>query len=86
MAYFSCTTPFKRTVPTYLRFPSFRLDDVTLVFKSPRPFYVRYGLKRIAHHLVNLTTWSQEFYEENLAYLLPCYEVRYTMTRIELPA
>jgi SAM-dependent methyltransferase len=82
MAYFSAATPFKRGVPTYQRELQFVLESVSLHFKSPPPFYVRYAAKRAIEYVVNLTTASMEFYEENLCYLLPCYEVRYVMRRI----
>lgn len=71
----------RRTVPEYCRNDALCLDAVTLHFKSPRPFYGRYAFKRAFGLLVNLTTWTREFYEENLCYLVPCYEVRFLLRR-----
>lgn len=36
-------------------------------------------LKKVFQRLVNLNDWTQEFYEENLCYLFPCYgmEIRF---------
>jgi ubiquinone/menaquinone biosynthesis C-methylase UbiE len=81
LAYFASETPFKRKVPTYGRNLGFRLDQVTLHFKSPRPFYGRYALKRTLGAFFNLTRATREFYEENLAYILPCYEIKYLLTK-----
>ena len=72
----------RRQVPGYCRSPDLTLCSVTLGFKSPRPFYGRYAFKRAVGALVNLTTWTREFYEENLCYLVPCYEVRYVLARV----
>jgi Methyltransferase domain len=82
MAYFAQDTSFKRTVTTYRRALEFRLDRVNLVFKSPRPLYFRYAVRRLLGSLVNLSTGTQEFYEENLCYLFPCCEVQYLMSRL----
>ena len=81
-SYFASDRLHRRAVPDYCRKPEFELRAVTLGFKSPRPFYGRYAFKRVVGSLVNLTTWTREFYEENLCYLVPCYEVRYVLARV----
>lgn len=68
---------FSRKVPDYGLTHDFVLESVDLVFKSGRPFYVRHLIKRALGKLVNLSTYSKEFYEENLTWVFPCYEVRY---------
>ncbi len=83
-AYFAANSPFKRQVPTYQRELHFELVRVDLGFKSPPPFYVRYGIKRALGYLFNLNNAMREFYEENLCYLFPCYELRYELRRIEM--
>jgi ubiquinone/menaquinone biosynthesis C-methylase UbiE len=83
MSYFSAHSPFKRQVPLYARPPLFRLTEVELIFKSPRPFYVRYALHKLAQPLVNSSRATKEFYEENVAPWFPCYELRFLMTRLE---
>lgn len=81
--YFTARSPFQRQVPRYQRMLHFDLQHVDLRFKSPPPFYVRYGVKRLWGFLFNLNTYTREFYEENLCYLIPCYELRYDLRRIE---
>ena len=76
---------FRRRVPSYSRTPDFRVRSVTLQFKSPRPFYGRYAVKRALQTVINATRWTQEFYEENLCYLFPCYELRVQLERTAAP-
>lgn len=80
-AYLLPDSPFRRQVPSYGTTVPFGLDSVRLEFKSPRPFFVRYALKRTIQIVVNLSRWSQEFYEENLAFVLPCYQIRFELRR-----
>jgi hypothetical protein len=82
MAYFSDQVPFKRTVPTYGAEICFRLDEAVLRFKSPRPFYGRFAMKKLLEAAVNVSRATKEFYEENMCYLVPCYEIEYSMTRL----
>jgi len=81
-SYLTRDGPFRREVPTYGRELPLRLKAVRLVFKSARPFYARYAFKRVLGLLVNLSRWSQEFYEENLCYVFPCYEIRFDLVRV----
>jgi ubiquinone/menaquinone biosynthesis C-methylase UbiE len=71
----------RRKVPTYQRELAFELISVHLGFKSSPPFVARYGLKRVIELLVNASTWSMEFYEENLSHIVPCYELQYRLVR-----
>ena len=80
-SYFAEDGIFSRKVPTYLRSLNFKLCEVSLKFKSPKPFYVRWGFKKILERVVNMNSYVQEFYEENLCWLLPCYEIRYILER-----
>ena len=82
--YFADGAPFARRVPTYGYKAEFRIAKVDLIFKSSRPFIVRYGIKRIVGSLFNSCSYLKEFYEENVCYLFPCYEVRYILRRKEL--
>lgn len=81
-SYLAADDVHRRQVPTYCRNDAFELRSAMLGFKSPRPFYGRYAFKRTIGVLVNLTTWTRECYEENLCYLVPCYEVRYLLRRV----
>jgi len=71
---------FRRRVPQYGHTPRFELADVRLDFDSPFP--VRGLIKRMIGPVFNLTRWLQEFHEENLCYLLPCYQLRFSLRRL----
>jgi ubiquinone/menaquinone biosynthesis C-methylase UbiE len=73
---------FKRTVPTYGVSLPFEIETIRLSFKSPRPFYGRYAIKRAIGLVVNSSPAMQEFYEENLCWLVPCYEIQYVLRRV----
>lgn len=73
---------FRRRCPTYQREINFELKRVKLVFKSPPPFYGRYGIKKIFQYLFNVNRYTIEFYEENLCWIIPCYEIRYELERL----
>jgi len=73
---------FARQVPTYGVDPQFEVEDVRLGFKSTRPFYVRHGIKRAQGVLFNATRWLQEYWEENLCWFFPCYEIDYRLRRL----
>lgn len=81
MCYFCTDRLFSRRVPRYGVKPAFDLQGVDLVFKSPPPRYLRYGFKKLVQIIVNSGRWMQEFYEELLCFMFPCYEVRYVLVR-----
>ena len=81
-SYFSQDDIFSRTVPHYQKTIDFKLQNVGLVFKSPRPFYFRWGFKKIVQVFFNLNTYLKELYEEFFCYLIPCYEIKYVMKKI----
>jgi hypothetical protein len=68
-------------VPSYKKEFLYKQDSVRLVFKSYPPRYLRHGFKKLFEYLFNINIFMQEFYEENLPYLIPCYEVSYTLSR-----
>jgi len=37
------------------------------------------GDKKIFQFIFNLNRYLMEFYEENLCYIIPCYEIKYEM-------
>jgi hypothetical protein len=43
---------------------------------------VRHGIKKILSCWVNLTRWTQEFYEEFLSQVMPCYEIDYRLRKL----
>src|SRR5579883_1488923 len=83
MSYFADDSIFRRRVPTYQRALRLRLEDVQLEFKSCRPFYARFAVKRFFSFLVNRSRYFQEFYEENLVGIFPCYELRFRLSKME---
>ena len=73
---------FRRRCPTYQRQVHFELKRAKLVFKSPPPFYGRYSVKKIFQIIFNLNRYMMEFYEENLCWMIPCYEICYDLERL----
>ena len=81
MAYFCRQKLFTRTIPNYGLETGLRLEHVSLGFKSYPPRYLRHAFKRLAGIVFNAGMYLREFYEENLCWLVPCYEVRYELER-----
>lgn len=79
--YFSRNTLFRRQVPTYGREVQFELVAAELAFNSTRPFIVRHGIKKLLGVFFNCCAYMREFYEENLCYLFPCYEIKYRLRK-----
>lgn len=80
MSYFARDELLWRKVPNYGRTPAFELQSVRLGFNSPFP--VRGLIRRTIGRLFNLSRWLQEFHEENLCWLFPCYEIEYRLRRL----
>jgi ubiquinone/menaquinone biosynthesis C-methylase UbiE len=81
MSYYARDPLFRRQVPGYVRREPLTLKRVDLGFKAARPFYGRHAVKRAIGALFNSCRYLQEVWEENLCYLLPCYEIRYVLGR-----
>jgi ubiquinone/menaquinone biosynthesis C-methylase UbiE len=75
------STYFRRKVPHYDDALPFELVSATHVFKSAPPFLVRHAVKKALSCWVNLNRWTQEFYEESLSSVLPCYEIDFVLRR-----
>jgi len=73
----------RKRVPQYKKTVSFSLEKIDLLFKSSPPFYFRHGVKRFLGVIFNSCRYMQEFYEENLCYIFPCYEIAYVLKRID---
>jgi ubiquinone/menaquinone biosynthesis C-methylase UbiE len=80
-AYYGTESPFRRRVPNYCAVSGLRNQACRLIFKSHRPYYVRHSFKKAVEKMVNLSRYTQELYEENFCYIVPCYEVEYTLIR-----
>lgn len=72
---------FRRRVRSYIDTTGMQLDDVELIFKATRPFYVRHAFRRCLGIVVNLTRLTQEMYEAGWTSYFSCYEVRYDVVR-----
>lgn len=81
LSYFAESNVFKRRVPLYgLNLP-LKIDNVVLIFRGERPFYIRHMFGKILTALFNSSNFIKEFYEVNLCYLFPCYEIRYIVKK-----
>jgi len=79
--YFSNCSFLSRKVPVYEHKVSFNIEKIFLGFKSPKPFYFRYGIKRLVGSLFNSSYYMMEFWEENLPGIFPCYEISYVLVK-----
>jgi ubiquinone/menaquinone biosynthesis C-methylase UbiE len=73
---------FRRRVPRYGRRPRLRLEHVELCFRSAAEFPIRMRIKRAIGRVLNTSQWTQEFYEEVLSGILPCYELAIALVKI----
>ena len=71
----------KRRVPQYRKFQGLILVSVNLVFKTSRPFYLRYLLERFAGLVFNSNRMMKELYERAFCYWWPCYELHYVLRK-----
>ncbi len=62
-----------RKVPTF--YTESRLEIISLKLRFRSPFKGRKWWKRLHEKIFNLAPSMQEFYEENLCYLFPCYGI-----------
>ena len=81
-SYFAEDQLLRRRVPTYAHVPRLRLESARLNFRSASEFRSRYRVKAALGRLVNSTVWLQEFYEENLVGILPCYELEFELVKV----
>jgi predicted SAM-dependent methyltransferase len=69
----------RRKVPTFYSNVRIRVVSQRLIFFSN--FRGIRLLKKAFQKLINSSPWWQEFYEENLCYLIPCYGMELRFTR-----
>jgi len=74
----------RRGVPNFYTTVRIRVLSQELVFMSP--FKRRHRVKKLLGFLVNLHRATQEFYEENLCYIFPCYGLKIIFTPDKVPA
>jgi len=80
-SYYADEDLFSRKVPHYWKVVPFQIEQVSLRFKSGRPFYFRYALRRLAGMIFDACGYAREFYEENLSGVISCYEIHYVLRR-----
>lgn len=80
-SYLSDDPIFRRRVPRYQVDTGLVLEDVILTFKAPKPFYIRYALRRALGVLVNSSRLTQEWYEAGWTGVFPCYEIDFKVRR-----
>ena len=73
---------FTRKVPNFYGTAKFHTAELRLYFTSP--WRIRRWIRSRLTTLINLSPALQEFYEENLCHLLPCYGIFFTL-RVEKP-
>lgn len=78
-AYFSKTPYFKRRVPSFYNDLNFKLNIIELRFTSP--FFGRRNVKKIFQKLFNASKYIKEFYEEQLCYAIPAYEIFFELEK-----
>lgn len=71
----------KRIVPDY--YADFRFEIIERSISFYSPFKGRRLLKRAISRVVNLGRWTQEFYEENLCWMIPCYLLKFTLRPVK---
>jgi hypothetical protein len=81
-SYFADDPVLRRRVPTYGHAARLRLESVRLNFRSSTEFRFRYRVKAALGRVVNASVWLQELYEENLAWILPCYELEFALVKV----
>ena len=81
-SYFAQDPIMRRRVPLYGRTPRLRLEGARLDFRSEAQFPGRRLIKQALARVVNANVWLQEFYEENLTGILPCYELHFELVKV----
>ena len=69
----------RRKVPVFYSSDLFVVENLKLIFKSP--FIERWPIKKMFGFIVNISRWTKEFYEENLCYIVPAYEIYFELVK-----
>jgi len=78
-SYFSKIPHFKRRVPTFYNDINFQINKVEFRFRSN--FFLRHRIKKLLQRLFNANRYLKEFYEEQLCYLVPAYELYFELEK-----
>jgi hypothetical protein len=71
----------KRVVPDHYAGCEFEILSRSMSFYSP--FKARRWVKALLTKLVNVNRYTQEFYEENFCWMVPCYVLRFTLRPVK---
>lgn len=77
--YFSDTRLFTRQVPRFYNNIIFDIKILRLIFHSEFP--ARNLMKKAVQGIFGLTYWLLEYYEENLVYICPPYEIYFHLVK-----
>lgn len=77
----SMETKLRRPVPDFYSTVKFNIEKRHLNFKSH--FVVRNLFKQVVKRLVNLSSYTQELYEEAFCYVVPCSDITFIMTPVK---
>jgi ubiquinone/menaquinone biosynthesis C-methylase UbiE len=78
-SYFSKIPYFRRRVPTFYNNINFQINRIELRFTSP--FFIRRNIKKIIQKIFNANRFMKEFYEEQLCYMIPAYEIYFELEK-----
>jgi hypothetical protein len=70
-------------VPTCGHAARLRPESVRFNFRSSIEFRVSHRVKAALGRLVNATPWLKELYEEQLAWIFPCYELEFLLVKMD---
>ena len=74
---------FLRSLPDYCMIDSLKLEEIQFVFKSPRPFFVKYVFGKVLQFIVNSCRYTKELYESGFCWIFPCYEIVAVVKKVE---
>jgi len=78
-SYFSKSSYFKRGVPAFYNDVNFQISRIEYRFRSK--FFIRHWIKNFFEKLFNSNKYMKEFYDEQLCYLLPVYELYFELEK-----
>ena len=82
-SYFFKESLLKRRVPKYYPVNNMMIVSIEYNFKSPKPFYFRYLIRKFFGFFVNLNYFTMEFYEEFFSNFISAYEIKFKVLKIE---
>ncbi len=82
-SYFFNDNYLKRKVPNYSKLLQLEIIDIKLIFRSFRPRYITHFYKKIFELFFNFSIFFKELYEENFTNFISCYEIKFTLKKID---